>query len=123
MLVIQALQQFSHSELNLLSREDISALVRLLSLAEQILSWDFSHCHILLHTIKNLLCPLHNAQIQFRKAPPQLVCLDRGCELSSSSLKGYYYVTKVVHVKMSILIIIGCLNGPIILPYEPPRCL
>ena len=47
MLVVQALQQFSHTELNLLSREDVSALLRLLSLAEQILNWDFSHFHIL----------------------------------------------------------------------------
>ena len=42
------MQQFLLTELSLLSPEDISALDRLLSLAEQILSWDFSHYHILL---------------------------------------------------------------------------
>jgi len=40
-------QQFLIIELNVLSQKDISALVRLLSLAEQILSWDFSYYHIL----------------------------------------------------------------------------
>ena len=47
MLVVQTLQQFVLTELSLLSPVDISALVRLLSLAEQILSWDFSYYHIL----------------------------------------------------------------------------
>ncbi|XP_020623322.1 exportin-4-like [Orbicella faveolata] len=45
MLVVQTLQQSLLTELSLLSPEDISALVRLLSLAEQILNWDFSHYH------------------------------------------------------------------------------
>lgn len=48
MLVVQTVQQFLLTELSLLLPEDISALVRLLSLAEQILSWDFSYYHILL---------------------------------------------------------------------------
>lgn len=47
-LVVQSLQQqFLHTDLNLLSREDILALLSLVSLAEQILSWDFSLYHIL----------------------------------------------------------------------------
>ena len=54
MLVVQTLQQFLLTELNLLSRDDISALARLLSLAEQILNWDFSHHHILLGEVRFL---------------------------------------------------------------------
>jgi len=54
MLVIQNLQQFSHTQLNLLSRDGTLALVRMLSLAEQILSWDFSH-NILLSVDKQNL--------------------------------------------------------------------
>lgn len=42
MLVVQSMQQFLATELNQLSAQDISALVHLSSLAEQILSWDFS---------------------------------------------------------------------------------
>ena len=49
-LVVHGLQQFLHTELNLLSREDISVLERLLCLAEQILNWDFSRNHILSYT-------------------------------------------------------------------------
>ena len=48
MLVVQAMQQFLLTELNLLSGQDISALVHLTSLAEQMLSWDFSNYDILL---------------------------------------------------------------------------
>lgn len=52
-LVVQSLQQqFLHTNLNLLSREDISALLSLVSLAEQILSWDFSLYHILSENLK-----------------------------------------------------------------------
>ena len=64
MLVVQTLQQSLLTELNLLSREDISALAHLLSLAEQILSWDFSHHHILLGEVRFLF---YLSQSQFSK--------------------------------------------------------
>ena len=51
MLVVQSMQQFLATELNQLSAQDISALVHLSSLAEQILSWDFSKFDILLHFV------------------------------------------------------------------------
>lgn len=50
-MTVQALQQFLHVELNLLCREDILGLLSLVSLAEQILSWDFSHCHSQRHPL------------------------------------------------------------------------
>lgn len=51
-LVVQSLQQqFLHTDLNLLCREDISALLSLVSLAEQILSWDFSLYHSQRHPL------------------------------------------------------------------------
>ena len=63
MLVVQTVQQFLLTELNLLSPQDISALIRLLSLAEQILSWDFSHYHILLVLSMCLLKSLNNGHL------------------------------------------------------------
>ena len=63
MLVVQTLQQSLLTELSLLSPEDISALVRLLSLAEQILNWDFSHYHILLVVSMCLLKLLDNGHL------------------------------------------------------------
>ena len=63
MLVVQTAQQFLLTELSLLSPQDISALVRLLSLAEQILSWDFSHYHILLVFSMCLLRSLTNGHL------------------------------------------------------------
>ena len=54
-IAVQALQPFVGVELSSLSRQDVVALVRFLSLAEQILSWDFTPHHHILHNVAAVL--------------------------------------------------------------------